>query len=178
VRSRSPKGASAISADRKGELTRRDLRDPFVLLATVGGCGLAPVAPGTVGSLAALPVWWFWLAELPLLQQMAITVVAALLSIWIVARACRAAAVGDAPQIVLDEVVGQWLALIAAPKTLWALLLGFVLFRFFDIVKPPPVRWVDRHLGGGFGVVADDLLAGVLAACVLQLSVGWIAWPS
>jgi len=135
---------------------------------------MAPVAPGTVGSLAALPIWWFALAELPLVPQLAFVVVAALLAIWIVERACRAAAVGDAPQVVLDEVVGQWLALVAAPKTLPALLLGFVLFRAFDILKPPPVRWADRRLSGGFGVVVDDLLAGVLAALVLQLSVGWV----
>jgi phosphatidylglycerophosphatase A len=170
----SPSGVSAISSDGKGELRSRDLRDPFVLLATAGGCGMVPFAPGTIGSLAALPVWWLWLADLAPLEQLGCVVLAALLAMWIVERACRAAGVGDASQIVLDEVVGQWWALLGAPKSVIAVLLGFALFRFFDIVKPPPVRWADRHLRGGLGVVADDLLAGVLAAFVLQLSVGWI----
>lgn len=159
-------------------LHARQLKNPFVLLATACGCGMAPVAPGTVGSLVALPIWWLTLAQLSLPLQLVCTVAAAALAIFIVERACRVTAVGDAPQIVLDEVVGQWVALIAAPRSLWALLAGFALFRLFDIAKPPPIRWVDRRVEGGLGVVADDLLAGVLAACVLQLSLVWIVAPA
>jgi phosphatidylglycerophosphatase A len=158
-------------------LRPRDAHNPFVLLATGFGSGFAPVAPGTAGSLLALPIWWYVLADLSLIQQLAFVTVSVLLAVWVVERACRACGVGDASQIVLDEIVGQWLTLIAAPKSLAVLVLGFALFRFFDIVKPPPVAWADRRLRGGFGVVIDDVLAGVLAAVVLQLSVRWILPP-
>jgi phosphatidylglycerophosphatase A len=80
--------------------------------------------------------------------------------------------VGDASAFVLDEFVGQWVALLAAPKSLLAVVVGFALFRAFDVVKPWPVSWADRRLRGGLGVVVDDVLAGVLAAVVLQLSLG------
>jgi phosphatidylglycerophosphatase A len=168
---------SAISADGKGTLHPRTLNNPFVLIATGFGSGFAPVAPGTVGSLLALPIWWLWLVGLPPWQQMVFVAAAATLSIWIVSRACRATGVGDASQIVLDEFVGQWTTLVAAPKSAMALVLGFLLFRLFDITKPWPVSWADRELRGGLGVVADDVFAGVLAALVLQLSLRYIVWP-
>lgn len=133
---------------------------------------MAPVAPGTVGSLLALPIWWFVLADLPFMIQLPGVVAVVLISIWIVERACRATGVGDASEFVLDEFVGQWVALMAAPKSLLALAIGFGLFRAFDIAKPWPVSWADRRLRGGLGVVLDDVLAGVLAALVLQLSLG------
>ena len=152
----------------------RALKNPFVLLATGLGSGFTPVAPGTIGSLIALPIWWYVLAELLPWQQLLFVVVAAVLAIWIVARACQATGVGDASQIVLDEVVGQWLTLFAAPKSAPVMILGFLLFRFFDITKPWPISWADRQLRGGLGVVVDDLFAGVLAALVLHLSVRFI----
>jgi phosphatidylglycerophosphatase A len=145
-----------------------------VLLATGFGSGLAPVAPGTVGSALALPIWWFALADLPAPTQLAVVGAITLVAIWIVDRACHAANVGDASAFVLDEFVGQWVALLAAPKSLIALVFAFVLFRAFDIGKPWPVSWADRTLRGGLGVVLDDVIAGVLAALVLQLSVGLI----
>jgi phosphatidylglycerophosphatase A len=153
------------------------LNNPFVLLATGMGSGFAPIAPGTVGSLLALPIWWFCLAGLPLWQQVLLVAAATALSIWIITRACRATGVGDASQIVLDEFVGQWATLVAAPQSLTAMVLGFLLFRFFDIAKPWPVSWADRELRGGLGVVMDDVFAGVLAALVLQLSVRFIVLP-
>ena len=147
-----------------------------MLLSTGLGSGLAPVAPGTVGSRLALPIWWFVFADLPFVMQLPIVLGIALIAIWIVDRACKAAKVGDASAFVLDEFVGQWVALIAAPKSLPAVFIGFALFRAFDIAKPWPVSWADRRLSGGLGVVLDDVLAGVLAAVVLQLSVGWIPY--
>lgn len=160
-----------ISAEPKGRIVAADLKNPFVLLATGLGSGLAPIAPGTVGSLLALPIWWWCLADLSLVQQVLIVSVIAAASIWVVNRACRAAGVGDASAFVLDEFVGQWVALLAAPKSLLVVGIGFALFRAFDIGKPWPVSWADRRLKGGLGVVADDLLAGLLAAAVLHLSV-------
>jgi phosphatidylglycerophosphatase A len=162
---------SIISAEPKGRIVGRDLKNPFVLLSTGLGAGLSPKAPGTVGSLLALPVWWFWLADLSFPAQLALASAIAVASVWIVERACRAARVGDASAFVLDEIVGQWIALIAAPKSAVAVALGFVLFRVFDIAKPWPVSWADRRLRGGLGVMLDDVLAGVLAAVVLQISV-------
>jgi phosphatidylglycerophosphatase A len=166
-------GDSAISVESAGErrIVAADLKSPYVLLATGLGSGLAPVAPGTVGSLLALPIWWWCFADLPPLQQVLVVGVIALVSIWVVDRACRAAGVGDAQAFVLDEFAGQWVALIAAPKSFVAVALGFALFRLFDIAKPWPVSWADRRLRGGLGVMADDLIAGLLAAVVLQLSV-------
>ncbi len=160
-----------ISAEAKGRIVAADLKNPFVLLATGLGSGLAPVAPGTVGSLLALPIWWWCFADLPFVQQLLWIGAIAAASIWVVNRACRAAGVGDASAFVLDEFVGQWVALLAAPKSLLVVGIGFALFRAFDIGKPWPVSWADRRLKGGLGVVADDLLAGLLAAVVLQLSV-------
>ncbi len=162
---------SVISAEPKGQISSSDLKNPFVLLATGLGSGLAPYAPGTVGSLLALPIWWFLLADLSLAQQLAFVVIATAISVWVVDRACRAAGVGDASAFVLDEFVGQWIALVAAPKSLIWVGVGFALFRAFDIAKPWPVSWADRRLSGGLGVVLDDVLAGVLAAVVLHISV-------
>ena len=141
-------------------------------LATGCGSGLAPVAPGTVGSALALPIWWLAFAHLDPWVQLALFAAIAVASAWIVDRACRAAGVGDASAIVLDEFVGQWIALIGAPKSLVPVLVAFGLFRAFDIAKPWPVSWADRRVRGGLGVVLDDVIAGVLAAVVLHLSVG------
>ena len=88
-----------------------------MLLATGFGSGLAPKAPGTVGSLLALPIWWFLIADLPLPYQLGFVVGVTLLAVWVVDRACRAAGVGDASAFVLDEFVGQWAALVATPKS-------------------------------------------------------------
>jgi phosphatidylglycerophosphatase A len=160
-----------ISAEPKGRIAPRDLRNPFVLFATGLGSGLSPFAPGTVGSALALPIWWFALADLAPLPQLAVVAALAAAAIWVVDRACRAARVGDAAAIVLDEFIGQWIALVCAPKSLIAVGVGFAVFRAFDIAKPWPVSWADRNVRGGFGVVLDDVVAGVLAALVLQLSV-------
>jgi phosphatidylglycerophosphatase A len=160
----------------------RSLSQPTVLLATGCGVGLVPVAPGTVGSLAALPLWWWLLADLPLLAAVGVLVALALLGVWIIDRACRKTGVGDAGAIVLDELVGQWIALLAAPKTLLGVAAAFVLFRLFDIAKPWPVSWADRSLDGGLGIMLDDVLAGVMAGTVVWLAVvgfgeALFAWP-
>ena len=158
-------------AGEKGRLSGAALIHPEVLLATGFGVGLVPVAPGTVGSIVALPVWWWLLADLDLVVLCAVLAVLIGLGSWVIDRACRKAGVGDAGAIVLDEFVGVWIALVAAPKTLLGMAAGFALFRLFDIVKPWPVSWADREVRGGFGVMLDDVVAGVLAAFVLWLAV-------
>lgn len=144
------------------------------LVATWFGCGEAPVAPGTVGSAAAVAIAWALCAwshrsGFPL-PPWAFAVLAALLfgpAVWAAGEAARAANLEDPGFVVVDEVVGQWITLAGAPVLNWhTLLAGFVLFRLFDIWKPAPVRQLER-LHGGLGIVADDAMAGVYGALVL-----------
>ena len=148
----------------------RDLRDPTVLLATGFGTGLSRFAPGTVGSLLATAVWWFWLADLPLSARAVIACAAFGLGVVVVSRVVERYRLGDAPTIVWDEVAGCWLALVAIPKSVPWLLAGLLLFRLADILKPWPVGWADRNVHGGLGVMLDDWLAGGLVAGLLALS--------
>jgi phosphatidylglycerophosphatase A len=140
-------------------------------LATWFGAGLAPRAPGTVGSLASLVLWAplvlggsSWWARL--------LVVVAVFAFGVVAAQRVVDVRGEDPQVVvIDEVAGMGVALLLAPPTVWSLIAGFVLFRIFDIAKPWPVSWADRRVGGGVGVMLDDVLAGVYALLVFLL--GW-----
>lgn len=153
----------------KRVLTAADLwRDPVNFLALGFGSGLAPVAPGTFGTLVALPLYW-WLALLPLEIYLAVVLVASLLGIWICGRANRSLQTEDHPGIVWDEICGYLLAMSAVPRAWHWMLVGFILFRAFDIVKPWPIRAVDRHLGGGTGVMLDDMIAGVFTLIVLHM---------
>lgn len=153
-------------------MTAFRLSDPAQLLATGFGSGLAPWMPGTVGTLAALPAAWL-LTLLPLGLQLLLVALAAVAGCWLCGAAARAAGVHDHPAIVWDEFVGLWLACIALPDGLWALPAAFLLFRLLDIVKPWPIRLVDRRVGGGLGIMLDDLLAGAGAWLVLQ-GVAWL----
>ena len=135
------------------------------LVATGFGTGRLPAAPGTWGSLAALPVAWLLVSAggAPLLAAAA--AVTSLVGWWASAAYLRTSdSGGDPGEVVIDEIAGQWIALLFAPHTLTAYALAFALFRLFDIWKPWPVGWADRNLPGGRGVMADDLLAGVYAA--------------
>lgn len=144
-------------------------RSPSGLLATFLGSGLAPVAPGTAGSLAAIafaalvrsPKHWSptYFAVL--------TVVFLIPSLWASGRYARDQQDADPPPVVIDEVIGQWITLAGATVYNWkSVLAGFLLFRLFDIWKPYPARHVER-LPGGVGIMADDVLAGVFAGLVL-----------
>lgn len=151
---------------------------PSTLLATWFGAGLLPGAPGTWGSLAALP---FGVALTWLGGPLALAAAAAgvfVIGLWAAQHYERAAATKDPGPIVIDEVAGQWLTLIPVSVEPWALdpwgvLLAFLLFRVFDVLKPWPVRWADRRLKGSFGVMADDVIAAAYAAGVLYTAL-WI----
>ena len=145
------------------------LSDPAWLIATWFGTGLLPRAPGTWGSLAALPFAWAiaWAGGAVGLALAASVLF--FLGWWAAERVARATGVADDGAVVVDEVVGQWLTLAAAPLDFADYLLGFLLFRFFDIVKPWPVSWADRRVAGGLGVMADDILAALYAASALLL---------
>lgn len=163
----------SVISDSGSRLTTRDLRDPLVLIATGAGCGLSPVAPGTVGSLLGAVIWWFAFAELDLYARALAACAAFAFATLAVQRLQGRKAVGDSPAIVIDEIVGVWFALLAAPKSLDGVIAGFVLFRLLDIAKPWPISWADRNLKGGLGTMVDDVMAGVAATGVLAL-IGWI----
>jgi phosphatidylglycerophosphatase A len=138
-----------------------------VLVATWFGAGLLPVAPGTWGSLAALPLGWIiadrW-GTAGLLLAAAIVFVA---GCWASGVVVASSGLKDAPSIVVDEVAAQWLVLAVAPLDGVAYVLGFLLFRIADILKPWPASWADRRVAGGLGVMIDDVIAALYAAGLL-----------
>ena len=148
------------------------LRDPAGWIATGFGSGLAPRAPGTVGTLAAL-LPWLALRELPLWGYLAAVLAAFVLGVWAAQRVIERLRIEDPGLVVWDEFVGLWIALIAVPGG-WAwVVIGFGLFRLFDIAKPWPVSWADARLKGGFGAMFDDALAGLYALAALQALAWW-----
>lgn len=152
------------------------LATPAGWLACGFGSGLTPVAQGTFGSLAAL-LPWLLLRELPLWIYLIVLLLGFAVGVWACDVAGRALGVDDHRSLVWDEFIGQWIALIplllpswlpAGGLKWWMLALGFALFRLFDVWKPWPIRWLDRRVKGGMGVMVDDVIAGVFAAVVLS----------
>ena len=143
------------------------LSTPHGLIASGFGSGLAPYAPGTAGSLAAIP-FYFLLHHLAVWQYLAVMAAAFALGVWASERVSRELRQHDYGGIVWDEFVGQWLTLLACPMEWWAIAAGFFLFRLFDVWKPFPVRWLDREVSGGFGIMIDDVGAAVYAWVALQ----------
>ena len=154
----------------KPALGIRHLRDPLVLAATGVGSGFVPFAPGTAGAALGALLWWVALADLAVGLQAGIVAAAFVAGALAAESVVRRYGVGDEPAIVVDEMVGIAVALLAAPKSLpWALT-AFVLFRLADVLKPWPIGWADRNVKGGFGIMLDDLLAGLLAAAILVIA--------
>ncbi len=151
-------------------ITLRELPRPDVVFASSCGIGFIPHAPGTWGAAVATLLWWP-IASTSLWTQLAGISLCFLLGWWCSARICQRYDVEDAPQIVADEVVGMWIALVALPTIWWLWLSAFVLFRIADIAKPGPIGWLDRNVKGGLGVMLDDVLAGVLTGGVLYVSI-------
>ncbi|AJE02207.1 phosphatidylglycerophosphatase A family protein [Geobacter pickeringii] len=137
--------------------------------ATWCGTGLSPFAPGTVGTLGAIP-FYLVLARLPLPLYLLTTVAFIFFAAWISGRAEEIYDAKDPGRIVIDEVAGYLVTMTAAPAHWQSVLLGFFLFRFFDVVKIPPARYFDRSVKNGWGVVLDDVAAGVYACAVLHLA--------
>lgn len=140
---------------------------PAHFLALGFGSGLVPWAPGTWGTLAAVPVYWL-LATLSLPLYLGVVVLFFAAGVYFCEVTSRDAGVHDHPAIVWDEIVGYLITMAAVPVNWYWPLLGFLLFRFFDILKPWPIRYLDRYVSGGFGIMIDDALAGVFAWAVLQ----------
>jgi phosphatidylglycerophosphatase A len=128
-----------------------------------------------LGSAAALPLWWFLLAPMPPLIYALVLAGVLLLGTAAAAAATRQTSVADDQAIVIDEVVGIWITLALAPRSLWIMAAGFVLFRVLDIAKPWPVSWADRRVPGVWGVMLDDVIAGVIALLVLQAGLALLA---
>jgi phosphatidylglycerophosphatase A len=138
-------------------------------LGTWFGLGLVPFAPGTFGTLGAIPLVWFF-QRFGEMQYMFAVLLFTVFSIFVAQLYEEEVAEGHDPgEFVLDEVAGFLVTMTWMPFTWAYLLAGFVLFRLFDILKPFPISWVDRRVPGGFGAVADDLLAGILASIGMQL---------
>lgn len=142
------------------------LSNPIQFLALGFGSGLAPKAPGTFGTLAAVPL--FVLASLlPYHLLVALTVLISLSGIYICGYTAKAVGVDDHPAIVWDEIAGFFITMLFTPVSWLSLAIGFALFRLFDIAKPWPISIADKKLHGGLGIMLDDILAGFAAALVM-----------
>ncbi|MEM7431268.1 MAG: phosphatidylglycerophosphatase A [Pseudomonadota bacterium] len=145
--------------------------DPVHILAFGFGSGLAPVAPGTFGSLVGVLLAWLTV-DLDLMLRIGIALGTVLLGIWICGASSRKLGVHDHGGIVWDEISGMYITLLVAPVSLMGWAAAFVLFRAFDIVKPWPISDLDHRLGGGLGIMLDDLVAALYAALLLAFY-GW-----
>lgn len=152
-------------------LTQRVWQDPVYYIAFGFGSGLMPFAPGTWGTLAAIPLYLL-LWNCPWHSYLFITLISFLLGVWVSDKVTKDLGVHDYKGIVWDEVVGYLLTMFLAPKGLIWIVLGFILFRIFDIWKPQPIGYVDDKVHGGLGIMLDDVLAAVPAWIIMQL----LAW--
>lgn len=146
---------------------RVSMKNPVHFLALGFGTGLIPLMPGTFGSLAAVPILYA-MSFVTLEVFIAITVFSFLLGIYLCGKTARDMKMHDHGSIVWDEVAGMMVTFIAIPINPLSLLLGFLLFRFFDILKPWPIRVFDKRVHGGFGIMIDDIVAGALACACLH----------
>lgn len=149
-------------------MQRPDMKNPVHFLAFGFGSGLAPKAPGTFGTLAALPIWWL-AAQLPLWGYVLVLLSVIAVGPYLCGRTAEDLGVHDHGGIVWDEIAGFLLTMLLVPVSWYGALAGFLLFRLFDIVKPWPIGWLDRQVGGGTGIMLDDLVAGLYALGCLQL---------
>lgn len=151
-----------------GSVPKHSLKNPVMFLAFGFGSGLLPKAPGTYGTLCAIPIFMF----IGLLNPIAYVLIVSILAlggIWICDYAAKKLKVHDHPGIVWDEIVGFLITMVAGNLSIVSILTGFVLFRFFDIVKPWPIGKIDAQVKGGFGIMLDDIIAGFFAAFCLAL---------
>jgi phosphatidylglycerophosphatase A len=140
----------------------------ILLLATGFGVGYSPIAPGTLGTLVAILIYYFLSEISPPLYE--ITLIGFFfLSVWVSEIAEKFLRKKDDQRIVIDEIIGFLITMLWVPKTIRFMIIGFFLFRFFDILKPFPIRRLEKGFKGGFGVVLDDVVAGVYANIVLRL---------
>ena len=152
------------------------LLNPVHFLALGFGSGLAAKMPGTFGTLAALPLVVLLSHYASFSVYLIVTILVSIVGIWICGKTAQDMGQHDDSSIVWDEIAGMMITMLAVPLTWQTLLVGFVLFRFFDILKPWPISYLDKHVHGGFGIMIDDVLAGLFAlACIhLCMVFGWL----
>ena len=150
------------------------LKDPVHLLAFGFGSGAVARAPGTWGSLAAIPFWLILVWLLPPVTYWMFVLAAFLAGIWLCGKTAKDLKVHDHGGIVWDEFVGMWIVLGLFPETFYGVLMAFALFRLFDVVKPWPISWLDQHMPGGLGIMVDDVLAGFMAMAGLYAIDRWL----
>jgi phosphatidylglycerophosphatase A len=143
------------------------LKRPVCFLGLGFGSGLVPKAPGTFGTLAAIPIYYL-MQDLSLAIYLAITIVAFILGIWICQQSAIWLQKEDPSAVVWDEIVGYLITMAAAPTGWQWVIIGFVLFRIFDIWKPWPISYLDKNLHGGLGIMVDDVVAGIFSFAIIQ----------
>jgi len=153
------------------------LSNPIHFFALGFGSGLIKPAPGTWGTLASIPVYLLLLKLLPagLLPYLMVLLVSFVLGIYLCGKTARDVGVHDHGAIVWDEFVGFWITMTMIPFMWLNVILGFLLFRLFDIIKPWPIKLLDKHVHGGFGIMIDDVLAGIFAWVILYLAQPYLA---
>lgn len=144
-------------------------RDPVYFFAFGLGSGALPFMPGTMGTLMAVP-FYVALRPLSLAVYVAFVVLFIAASSWVSERCSRDIQFHDHPGMCIDEFAGFFVTMINAPLGWGWILFGFVLFRLFDILKPWPISWLDKHVHGGFGMVFDDVVAGLFACLIIQIT--------
>jgi len=144
------------------------LSNPIHFLALGFGSGLLPKAPGTYGTLAAIPLYLL-LAPTTMTTYLAIVIVMSIAGIYICGKAAKDSGVHDHGAIVWDEIVGFLITMFMVPLSWKSVVVGFILFRLFDIFKPWPISFVDKNLHGGLGIMVDDILAGFAALACMHL---------
>lgn len=149
------------------DLSAKHLKDPVVLIATGFGSGLVPRAPGTAGTVIAIPLYLL-MQSLSLPAYLLITAVLFIMGILVCSYTANKLGVHDHPAIVIDEIVGFLVTMIAAPAGWLWLVIGFILFRIFDAAKPWPISWFDRAVPGGFGIMLDDVIAAAFSLAIIQ----------
>jgi phosphatidylglycerophosphatase A len=143
-----------------------DMHQPINFLAFGFGSGLSPIAPGTFGTLAAIPIYALLLI-CPFSVYLLFLVVSLTIGIWICGESSRMIGVHDHSGIVWDEIAGFLLTMVPFAPSVGSVIAGFLAFRFFDIIKPWPIRWFDRRIHGGFGIMLDDVIAAVFSIILL-----------
>lgn len=147
------------------DLPLQSLKSPVNFLALGMGTGLTPKAPGTVGTVLGLLLALLF----PVLTSLWVVAISSIAGVYLCGASAKKLGVHDHPGIVWDEFCGIWLTLALAPSGWYWVLAAFVLFRFFDILKPWPINYLDKNLEGGLGIMLDDLVAGLMAAAVLYM---------
>jgi phosphatidylglycerophosphatase A len=153
--------------------SRVSLLNPVHFLAFGFGSGLATKMPGTFGTLAALPLVVLLSHYASFSAYLIVTILVSILGIWICGKTAEDMGVHDDSSIVWDEVAGMLITMLAVPLSWQTVIVGFVLFRLFDILKPWPISYLDKHVHGGFGIMIDDVLAGLFALVCVHLGLGW-----